>query len=303
MNFELRDLKWALVASQNKSLRKAADYLSIRQSTLSRTLRALEDQLGAPLFKRTSGGTHPTQAGNEFLQSARIILDEVDSLAKRLRTRSRGESGRISIGIHSSLSAGNLRATIIEHHKRLPDVEQYFTDGSSDYLISSVSKSTIDIAFVIEGAHKWLDRHLPVWSERVVIALSESHSLAAGNFLEWPDLLGEVILAPQRGPGIELTRLFINRTGVHDTRHVQEHDVSLDSLLTLVSTGTGVLVALEGATGLNYPGVVFREVQEADGPARLGFHAIWRDDNTNPSLRSFLEILRERYPDLSSSGK
>ena len=71
MGIELRELRWAIVAAQNRSLRQAAEALNIRQSTLSRALRNLEFQLGATLFERTNGGTRPTKAGQEFLDSAR----------------------------------------------------------------------------------------------------------------------------------------------------------------------------------------------------------------------------------------
>lgn len=62
-----------------------------------------------------------------------------------------------------------------------------------------------------------------------------------------------------------------------------------------------MLLALEGATGANYPGVTFREVHDAEGPTRLSFRAYWRHANSNPSLRPFLDLLRERYPDLSAA--
>src|SRR5260221_6642925 len=73
---ELRDLKWAIVTSQHRSLRQAAQTLNIRQSTLSRRLRDLEYQLGAELFERTNGGTRPTTAGQEFLDTARRIIED-----------------------------------------------------------------------------------------------------------------------------------------------------------------------------------------------------------------------------------
>jgi DNA-binding transcriptional LysR family regulator len=47
-----------------------------------------------------------------------------------------------------------------------------------------------------------------------------------------------------------------------------------------------------------YPGVTFREVHDASGPTRLNFRAYWRQANCNPSLRPFLDMLRERYPDI-----
>lgn len=76
MTVELRDLRWAIVAAQHRSLRRAAEVLNIRQSTLSRCLRDVEHKLGATLFERTNGGTRPTIVGQEFLDAARHIIEE-----------------------------------------------------------------------------------------------------------------------------------------------------------------------------------------------------------------------------------
>jgi hypothetical protein len=68
----------------------------------------------------------------------------------------------------------------------------------------------------------------------------------------------------------------------------------------LVSADYGALLMLEGATGMRYDGVVYREVCDDDGPTRLNFMAYWREANGNPTtLGPFLAMLRERYPDLS----
>ncbi|WP_354130929.1 MULTISPECIES: LysR family transcriptional regulator, partial [unclassified Bradyrhizobium] len=143
---EFRDLRWAIAASQHRSLRQAAETLNIKQSTLSRCLRNLECKLGSTLFERTSGGTRPTIEGQEFLDAARRVVGEADAMTARLKTRSRGESGRLTIGIHTSLSAGNLRATLLEHRHRFPDVDRQLVDGSRDHLISDLASSAVDVA-------------------------------------------------------------------------------------------------------------------------------------------------------------
>jgi DNA-binding transcriptional LysR family regulator len=102
MTVELRELRWAIVASQHRSLRQAAEALNVRQSTLSRSLRGLEHKLGATLFDRTNGGTRPTIEGQEFLDAARRIVEETEAMTWCLKTRSRGESGRLTIGVHAS---------------------------------------------------------------------------------------------------------------------------------------------------------------------------------------------------------
>lgn len=275
----------------------------MRQSTLSRSLRFLEYQLGAALFERTNGGTRPTPAGQEFLEAAKRIVDETQVIASRFKTRARGESGRLTIGVHASLSAGNLRATLLDHRSRFPNVDIRLVDGSSDHLVSDLASSAIDIAFLIEGNPRWTDKSLSVWSERVVVALPEKHPLTARDSINWIDLRNEELFLPQRGPGPEFLKLLISKMECCDLCQLRSHDISLDRFLTLVGAGWGILLALEGATGATYPGVRFREVCDTDGPTRLNFRACWRDANCNPSLRPFLDLLRARHPELSATGE
>lgn len=293
-------MRWAIIASQHRSLRQAAETLRIKQPTLSRCLRDLECKLGVTLFKRTNGGTRPTIEGQEFLDAAQRIVDQTEAMTVRVKNRSRGESGRLTIGVHASFSAGNLRATFLDHRQRFPEVDLHLVDGSRDHLISDLANSAIDIAFVADPTPSWSDRTLLLWSERVVVALPKNHPLTARNVVHWGELREEALLLSQRGPAPELLKLFVSKLGGSEPCWLHHHDVALDRLLTLVGAGWGVLLALEGATGAAYPGVTFREVHDADGPTRLSFRAYWRQTNCNPSLRPFLDLLRERYPDLSA---
>ena len=262
-------------------------------------MRDLEHHLGAVLFERTNGGTRPTVEGQEFLEAARRIVEETEVITNRLKTRARGESGWLTIGVHASFSAGNLRATLVEHRARFPDVETRLVDGASDHLIGDLASSTIDIAFVAEDIPRWNGRSLSVWSERVVVALPQDHPLSNREVVHWRDLKHESLVLPQRGPGPEFLKLLMRKLASPDPCRLIRHDISLDRALTLVSAGWGILLALEGATGATYPGIIFREVHDADEPTRLNFRAYWRRKNSNPSLRAFLAMLRERYPDLS----
>ena len=199
-------------------------------------------------------------------------------------------------------SAGNLRATLIEHRRRFPSVETCLVDGSSDHLICDLAGSLVDVAFVAAENPRWDGKSLPVWSERVVAALAEDHPLSSHETIHWSDLKQESLLLPLRGPGPEFHQLLTSRLGGSDLYKLARHDVALDRFLTLAGAGYGILLALEGATGVVYPGVVFREIHDERGPMRFDFRAYWRQTNSNPCLRSFLDMLRERYPDLSADA-
>ena len=244
------------------------------QSTLSCGLRDLEFQLGATLFERTNGGTRPTVAGQEFLEAARRIVGETEAITARLKTRSRGESGRLTTADTPS-AAGNLRATLVDHRHRFPEVETQLVDGSSERLIAEVASSDIDVAFVAENHPGRDEKSRSVWSERVVVALPEDHWLASRDVVHWSELRHEALLLPQRGPGPEFLKLLVSKVGHPDFCRLLRHDVGLDRLLTLVGAGWGVLLSLEGSTGAVYPGVTYREVHDADGPTRFGSRAYW----------------------------
>lgn len=299
MSIELRDLRWAVTAAQHRSLRKAAEALSVRQSTLSRRLRVLEDRAGAALFERTNGGTHLTVAGLEFIEFARRIVEDTETALRNLQSRSRGENGRLTIGIYASLAAGNMRATLAEYYRRFPDVDVHTVDGSHGRLIGALGRSAVDVAIMTRSQEAWDDRSLSLWTERVIVALPERHPLAEYDAVSWQQLARERLVLPSHGSGPELESLLASKLNGDRPRRVLHQESGLDRLLSLVSTGCGVLLMLEGGAGLKHVGVVYREIQEGAEPTRVSFMAYWQQRNGNPTLKPFLGLLQERYPDLS----
>ena len=292
-------MRWAVVAAQHRSLRRAAETLNVRQSTLSRTLRNLEDRVGAELFERTHGGTRPTEIGREFLRSARHIIEETDTAFARLKAMSCGQAGRLTIGVYASLAAGNLRATLAEFHKQIPEVDIHTIDGAPERLLSGITAGIVDVAIMTASCSGWEDRKLPLWSERVIAALPEGHPLCGKPAILWADLAGHPLLVKQRGSGPEMRRLIAAKLDAFGAQRLLHQDVGFDRLTSLSGAGIGISLMLEGATGARYDGVEYREVHDVDGPTRSNFAAYWSDANKNPALGAFLDILRERYPDLS----
>ena len=106
--FSLQNLRYALAAADYGSFRRAAEGLLLRQSTLSRCVRQLEELIGMAVFERSSGGVRATQAGRQFLRGARFILEQVEALAARTQSMGCGEAGRLAVGFYTSLAAEGL---------------------------------------------------------------------------------------------------------------------------------------------------------------------------------------------------
>ena len=85
----LNQLRYFVAAVDYGSFRKAAAALSVQESSISRRIRDLEDELGASLFMRHAGGVRLTVAGREFLRNARHALRQIDiGVTKVARQRS-----------------------------------------------------------------------------------------------------------------------------------------------------------------------------------------------------------------------
>jgi len=119
----LHQLEHAIAAADHGSFRQAAEALSIKQSTISRSVQILEHRLGAAIFERSSGGVRATAMGRQFLRMARSIVEQLDSIATVTKASGRGEAGRLVVGFCTSLTAGNLRASLLDFKTRFPQVE------------------------------------------------------------------------------------------------------------------------------------------------------------------------------------
>ena len=99
----------ALLVAEHLSFSRAAQVLGVRQSAVSRRVRALEDEFGVSLFERDFTGVRLTEAGRRFLERARPALSEIDHAMKAAASAGRGAEGVIRIGILASVSGGFMR--------------------------------------------------------------------------------------------------------------------------------------------------------------------------------------------------
>ncbi|WP_336810166.1 LysR family transcriptional regulator [Bosea sp. MMO-172] len=299
MDIEIRDFKWTIAVSEHRSMRQAAIALGVRQSILSRRIKTLETRLGVVLFERDRSGTRPTPEGLEFLAVARRVRDDTETLARKLKSKSVRHRLSLTIGMQASPSTGHMPILLAEFMRRFPTIDLRVVDGDSSHLLERVRGGNLDIAIVTGASAPWPDRWLGLWSERIVAALPAEHPLAMRSTIGWRDLVSTPILLPEEGPGPELHQRLCDRLSLYPLPSVIYHAAALDRILTLVRSGFGVLLMLEGATGVHCDGVVYREIRDDGRCERLDFFACWSPSNRKTALKSFLETLRSQFPDLS----
>ncbi|MGE0294252.1 MAG: LysR substrate-binding domain-containing protein [Hyphomonadaceae bacterium] len=286
---EVRQLRYFLAASEHGSFRKAAAALGIQESAVSRRVRDLEDNLGASLFQRHNGGVRLTQAGQQFVRHARKALRQIGQGASDVAAIGRSESGRVKIGIFSSLASGFLADLVKAFDKRHAQVRIEFIDGDPADHVSAVRQLRLDVAF-ITGTNSWSDCETEqLWTERVAAVLPCDHALCGKQEVDWQDLAGEKFVVSEGAPGPEIHDYLVQRLaalGYHPDIHAQH--VGRDNLLSLVAVGRGLTVVSEAATVARIPGIEYRLIANEVLP----FCAVWSSKNDNPACRRLLSVAR-----------
>lgn len=293
MCVEVPHLRYVVAAADHSSFRRAAAVLNITQPTMSKRIRELEDRLGVLLFERSTGGAQLTALGEDFVESARRVLADLELMENRARAGKRGEAGRLEIGFYTSLSTGPLRDTIFTFAEQHVQVDVNVTEDARATLIPLLARGVIDIVVVL-GDPTYTDySHMSLWSERIMVALPKTHPLGVRDFVYWTDLKNERFLMSRRDPGPEIQDILLNKLASPGDRPlIKQIKANSDHILSVVDGNRGITLTCESSAGNVLPGVIFREVRDGNGPTRVGYVAYWRPNNDNPTLKQFLSLLK-----------
>jgi DNA-binding transcriptional LysR family regulator len=295
--FEIKQLRYAVLAAETRSFARAAAVLRIKQATLSRRISALEKRIGITLFERSTRGAVPTEAGQSFIEHARGILADLDGLIANSHAIGSGRVGTLGLGFSTSLASGQMRALIVDFLEHHPDVRIVGIEGDRCRLSQGLHARAIDLA-VISGEipAQGLQRRA-LWSERVMLVLPDGHALAEKDRIYWTDLRKERFIVARQDPGLDLADLLIARLGEPGVRpDVVTHEVSRDNVINMVSVGRFLSLATETVLGRTLPGVVLREIHDNSSQAHIDYVGYWRTDNSNPTMTQMLKLIAARYP-------
>ena len=102
---DLRKWRHAVGVADNGSFTVAATRLHISQPALSRSIQALERELGLTLFERNAAGVVPSSAGQPILEQARALLGQASALQQSVREMVSGDAGEVRIGVGPMFTA------------------------------------------------------------------------------------------------------------------------------------------------------------------------------------------------------
>ena len=145
---DFHHLKYFVEVADQKSFSKAARNLHISQSAISRTIKALEDELGVVLFMRNAKSVELTDGGTIFLTHAKRVVFMFEHLKTDFENEFRLEQGSIRIGIPPITDAPIFAQLLGEFKKVYPQIDLELYEQGSKKVEISVQEGLIDIGII-----------------------------------------------------------------------------------------------------------------------------------------------------------
>jgi LysR family transcriptional regulator, hydrogen peroxide-inducible genes activator len=272
----LKQLRHLVALADHGHFGKAAEACRVTQSTLSASLKELETVLEAPLVDRTNRRIAFTPLGEEIVERARRLVEEMEALARTARAAREPLTGTVRLGVIPTVGPFLLPPILPGLRGRWPQLKLYLREDQTDSLLAQLHAGRLDALALALPYDCGNVETAVLFEDPFSVAVRRDHKLAAAKRIEAEDLRDEPLLLLQDGHCLRDHALSACRLG--EKPHLESFEAT--SLLTLVQMvdnglGTTLLPRLALDAGiLKGTDLVARPIA-ADSPAR-DIALIWR---------------------------
>lgn len=233
---QLTQLQYFLTVARFEHMSKAALELEISQSSLSKTIARLEDDIGVPLFDRKGKSIRLNEYGQNFFQKVEKILLELQEAKEEIQELADIREDSVSINVMNSKLLPKLfyeffkkRPNVKVRQYLLPDrlAQQKLIDGEIDLMIVPNP--------IIDERIEWV----PLFKEDIYLVVPKNHPLASKERISLIEAKDEMFILSETGQSFRTTenRIF-EKAGF--TPRIAFEGEELSVILQLVNEGTGI---------------------------------------------------------------
>lgn len=293
---ELSQIRAFVAVAEELHFGRAAERLGMAQPPLSRTIRALETELGASLFQRTTRSVSLSSAGEAFYEPAKHMLATQQAAVESVHRSSRGQIGRIRFGYSHPSSRHLVAALVAASEENNPGVSfQLESRVYADEGLERIMDGTLDLALVRWQQRPSLIAGRPVQIERPCVAVPPGHPLAKRTSVDVAELSEErfIFLPSRPNSNLRETGMRLCLDAGFAPRVVQEAPDS-QSIAALVGAGMGVTITFDSVAA-GYGSDVVAVPLNADNETTKLYLA-YRLDHHDAALDSVLDIAEAALP-------
>jgi LysR family transcriptional regulator, hydrogen peroxide-inducible genes activator len=272
----LKQLRHLVALADNRHFGKAAKACLVTQSTLSASVKELEDILQAPLVDRTNRRVAFTPLGEATAERARRLLEGAQEIVLAAQGERAPLTGTVRLGVIPTIGPFLLPRLLPALREAWPKLKLYLREDQTDPLLEQLHAGRLD-ALVLALPYDCGNVEMAVlFEDPFSVAVRRDHKLAAAKRIEAEDLRDEPLLLLQDGHCLRDHALSACRLG--EKPHLESFEAtSLMTLVQMVDNGLGTTLlprlALDAGI-LKGTDLVARPIA-ADSPAR-DIALVWR---------------------------
>lgn len=290
----LRTLRAFVEVVQQGGFSRAAKVVCTTQSSVSKSVRRLEEKLGRPLFDRIGHHSQLTAAGEIVYRRALEILAERDRLFAELNALPDLKSGLLRIGLPPLGNAPWFATLFATFRSRYPGIDLQLVEHGSLRLEDMLSAGELDIATLlapVDQEYDWQE----VSNERLTVIMSVDHPLAAKAKLGLDDLQSYPFILFEEGFALNPVVLDACQSKGFRPR-IAARSAHSDFIVELVAAGAGIALLPAGLARRHQTPVIHQA--PLDEP-RIDVHMVlaWRNtSHLAPAARALLALAAEVLP-------
>ena len=144
---ELRHLRCFIAVAEELHFGRAAEKLHIDQSPLSRTIKEIEEELGAQLFTRTTRSTRLTFAGMAFLERVPRIFEALKQACDGVKSAASGFQGQLRIALSDGITPSRMPTLLARSREEDPEIDIRLFEVPLDQQIKGLHDDLYDVGF------------------------------------------------------------------------------------------------------------------------------------------------------------
>ncbi len=289
---ELRHLIYFKVVAEELHFRRAAERLHITQPGLSRQIKQLEEVIGVTLFVRDKRTVRLTEPGKFLFEEVGAIQSQLEQVIQTTRLIGKGEEGELRIGFVGSAMHGVIPDLLKRLSILFPKIHASLDQLDNLQQIDAIAHDRLDIGFIRSLQIPDGLRRLEVLNEPFALVLPEDHFLDTDNFRQINQLKQEHFILFSQDYSYDYYQLVMSIFEDQGfTPQVLHRSVHPSTIFRLVEQGLGVAIvpsSLQSGFDLKVRFVALDQL-----PQRTVLSAIWKEDNRNPVLPKFLEMVKK----------
>ncbi|MFS0838772.1 LysR family transcriptional regulator [Paenibacillus sp. 1P03SA] len=294
---ELLQLHYFLTVARLEHMTEAARSLHVTQSSLSKTIQRLEEDLGVPLFDRIGRKLRLNEFGSRFLRRAERALFELEQGKQELGDLSSPEQGTLELAV---TTASTLPHILREFRKKRPSIHfhvQMLTTremttllhrGEVDFCLSSPPIQGDDIECQI------------VFTDPILVAVPEGHRLADRSSVSLAELRDEWFVGVKRGYGTRDQVDSLCESAGFAPKYVYEGDEPA-RLSALVEAGIGIAF-IPGTARNSREHIRYLQVEDRELAREIAL--IWHKSRyISRAAQEFREVVAEYFGEISKQSE